>query len=379
MPCMTPQQRCLAAIENRPVDRVPTYIPAISCEVASAILGRKAYTGTGSLRYAEVLAWSYGEQAHAEFEQQMLQDIRDIYRALDIDVYRLPWRMNRKPTLRLDEYTFVFGDPEGVHSVWQYNPASADFSEIRRGGTRSAPEEAIRTEVEQAEAMREARFAGIRASVAAHRRLWEQVGQEFFVVSTAGGIGVGTDEDDLLALALEPLWMARRMKVQAEDAIEFARHLAQTPCPRVMLGGSDMAGNNGPMYSPSAFREVVLPAYRMAMEQCSTLGVHYAFRSDGNLWSVADMLFEEAGVPGYGETDRDASMTVAALRKRYPNLVIWGNFSSTFLAHRTPAEVKDEAKRIIDEAEGRGYFHACSNAIVKGTPPENVIAMFSVR
>jgi hypothetical protein len=374
---MTPQQRCLAAIENRPVDRVPAYIPAISCEVAGAILGRKAYTGTGSLRYAEVLAWSHGEQAHAEFEQQMLQDIRDIYRALEIDAYRLPWRMNRRPTLRLDDYTFVFGDPDGVHSVWQYDPASSDFSEIRRGGSRPAPEEAIKAEVEQAEGTREARAAGNRAAAGAHQRLWESIGQEFFLVSIAGGIGVGTDEDDLLAL--EPEWMARRLMLQAEDAIEFARHLAQTPCPRVMLGGSDMAGNNGPMYSPAAFREVVLPAYRHAMRRLNELGVHYAYSSDGNLWSVADMLFEEAGVPGYGETDRDASMTVAAVRQRYPKLVIWGNFSSTFLAHRTAAEVKDEAKRLVDEADGRGYFQGCSNAIMKGTPPENVLAMFLAR
>ena len=47
------------------------------------------------------------------------------------------------------------------------------------------------------------------------------------------------------------------------------------------------------------------------------MGVHYYFRSDGNLWPLMDMLFSEAACPGYGETDRDAQMTVAAVRERY--------------------------------------------------------------
>ena len=72
-------------------------------------------------------------------------------------------------------------------------------------------------------------------------------------------------------------------------------------------------------------------------------------------------------------------MTVAALRRRYPRLVIWGNFSSSFLQHTTPQQVRDEARRQIDEAQGLGYFAAPSNAIVHGTPPANVEAFYSVR
>ncbi len=42
----------------------------------------------------------------------------------------------------------------------------------------------------------------------------------------------------------------------------------------------------------------------------------------------------------------------------------------------TPAQVHDEVRRIIDESGGTGYFHGCSNAILQGTPLENVEAMF---
>jgi predicted phage tail protein len=49
------------------------------------------------------------------------------------------------------------------------------------------------------------------------------------------------------------------------------------------------------------------------------------------------------------------------------------------LAEAKPAAIKDECHRILDENGPSRYFHACSNAIVQGTPVENVLAMYAVR
>jgi hypothetical protein len=92
-----------------------------------------------------------------------------------------------------------------------------------------------------------------------------------------------------------------------------------------------------------------------------------------------DMLFMEAACPGYGETDRDATMTVAAVRARFPQLVIWGNVSSSLLARGTAAQVRTQAQAALAEAGGRGYFQGCSNALIQGTSLENVRALFNVR
>ncbi len=127
------------------------------------------------------------------------------------------------------------------------------------------------------------------------------------------------------------------------------------------------------------FRELVLPAYMKALSDLNRMGVHYCFRSDGNLWPLMDMLFNEAACPGYGETDRDATITVAAVRARFSRLVIWGNVSSSLLMHGTAGEVWEQAWATMREAGGCGYFQGCSNAIVQGTPVENVLAMFGVR
>ena len=110
---MNAHERCFAAISGKPVDRPPRYIPGIACDVASKILGRPVHTGTGSLRYAETRALMKGETAHQEFTGTLLEDLAELNRALDIDVYRIPWRQRRKPTKQIVETTFLFGNPHG--------------------------------------------------------------------------------------------------------------------------------------------------------------------------------------------------------------------------------------------------------------------------
>ena len=148
---------------------------------------------------------------------------------------------------------------------------------------------------------------------------------------------------------------------------------------KVVLGGGDMADKNGPLYSPQVFRALMLPRLRKLSAKCAELGLHYVWRSDGNLWRVSDMIFAEAGVPGYGEVDRDAAMAVGSLREDYPDLVIWANESGDLLRRGSQQAVYDSSLTILSECNGRAYFHGVSNTILPGTPPENVWAMMRAR
>jgi hypothetical protein len=370
-------QRCAATLRCDAVDRAPLYTPAISCGVASAILGRPVHTGTGSLHYAEVAAWAEGDAAHAEFEGRLVEDLVAVHRALDLDVLRMPWRMNVRPDARLDQYTFRFGPETGEHTIWQYQPATADFSPCFQSPRAEPPEVRLRQEIARLEAADPMQAA--RAEIAPVVALWWKFGGEFLVVGATAHIGVGLAPEALELMVEEPEQVRRWCLLQADFAIAVGRALVAAGCPPVIFGGGDLAGNLGPFYSPAMFRELVQPGYVKALAELNRMGVHYFFRSDGNLWSLVDMLFGEAACPGYGETDRDASMTVAAVRARFPRLVIWGNVSSSLLARGTPAQVRAQAQAALSEAGGRGYFQGCSNALIQGTPVENVRAMFSVR
>jgi hypothetical protein len=354
-------------------------MPAIACSVASEILGRPAHTGTGSLRYAEVAAWADGEAAHAEFEAQMIEDVVAIHRALDVDVLRMPWRMNERPDARIDEFTFRFGPESGEHTIWQYQHATADFSAVYESPRLLAPEVRLRQQLAKLEQVAADPLPVARTALVPAVELWRKYGHEFMVRSVGAGIGVGYDPDDLELMVTEPDLFRRKTSLQADYAIAVGRALQETGMPPVMSGGGDLAGTQGPIYSPAMFRDLVLPGYVKALDALNRMGVHYFFCSDGNLWTLMEMLFGEAGIPGYGEMDRDATMTVAAVRARFPKLVIWGNVSSSLLMHGTVAEVREQALASLTEAGGRGYFQGCSNAIVTGTPVENVRVLFEVR
>jgi len=237
----------------------------------------------------------------------------------------------------------------------------------------------LRAEIARLEARAADAAAAARAAIAEAVTLCRRYGREFMVRSVGAGIGVGYDPDDLELMVTAPELFRRKTLLQAEYAIAVGRAVLETGLPRVISGGGDLAGTQGPIYSPAMFRDVVLPAYVKALTALNAMGVHYFFCSDGNLWPLMDMLFNEAACPGYGEMDRDAGMTVAAVRARFPRLIIWGNVSSSVLMHGSAAAVREQARAALTEAGGRGYFQGCSNAIVQGTPAENVRALFAAR
>jgi uroporphyrinogen-III decarboxylase len=194
----------------------------------------------------------------------------------------------------------------------------------------------------------------------------------------AGGLSVGRDEASLMACALQPGAVADILDCQLAVAIAQVEGIAARGI-KVVLGGGDMADKNGPMYSPRMFRSLVLPRLKALAARCNELGLHYVWRTDGKIWLVSDMIFVEARVPGFGEVDHDASVHTDAIRRRYPNLVLWGTISADLLRRAAPDEVYRECRQIIADSGGKGYFHGCSNAVLPGTPPENVWTMMRAR
>ena len=374
---MNRHERCEKTIRCEATDRAPRYITGMADDVASEIVGRPIHAGTGLLHYAETLVTMQGEAAHQEFEERLLEGLAELFRTLDIDVYRIPWRQQRKPAKQIDEFTFVFGDPDGNHTVWQFSEQTGDFGAMQKVQV-TDPEDDLRRSVEAMEKKLEEGAYECPVLAPDYRKVIERWGDEFFVLCNGGGIAIGNYPEDLMMLMTQPDLVKRRLNVAAEMAIGLARVVAKSGNPRVLVAGGDFAGTNGPMYSPDQFREFMLPPLTRIMDACRELDVHYFFRSDGNLWPVADMMFQEARIPGYGEVDRDATMTVGALREKYPELVIWNNLSCDKVQTRDAAWVREDARRCIEESKGVGYFQGTSNAIMPGTPVENVVAMFDV-
>lgn len=87
-------------------DYIPSWGPAVACDVASKLLGRKVNAGTTTLHYAESLTWSKGDEFHQEFEEKLYYDLVELNKVLKWDFIRMPWRLTEKPIKQIDKFTF---------------------------------------------------------------------------------------------------------------------------------------------------------------------------------------------------------------------------------------------------------------------------------
>jgi len=140
-------------------------------------------------------------------------------------------------------------------------------------------------------------------------------------------------------------------------------------------GGGDIASNYGPIYSPETFKKIMVKPLKKIADACNEYGIKYCYRTDGNIWGIFDYMFYLTGVHAFGEVDRQAGMTVGKIREKLPRLIILGNSSSNVLNSGTEEQVREETRAGLIESGGRNFLPGPSNAVLHGTPLQNIFAM----
>lgn len=372
---MTHRERIQAAFAAQPADRVPIFDQTVFSNVASAALGRNLDVGGGELKFREVCSWLAGEQAHAAFVDKVLQDVAWLYRQVGYDMVRMPWRETRRPSARIDEHTFLFGDRQDRWAVCRYSPDAANWHEIdnylHQDGTDRLLAE-IRAQVESYEGPE----TPPESAFAEWDRLRNLAGADVAMACGAGGLGFTMYEPAWLeALYLEADLLAEWHNQHADRQIAWMEGYHRRGAD-VCLAGGDFCYNAGPAYSPALFRRVVLPGLRRIVQACERLGMRYIFRTDGNIWPAGEILFEEAGCHGYGEIDYSAGMRLKDLRRAYPKVCLFGNVDCAgVLVKGGPDDVRGAVSENLAETGGIGHVLGSSNSVIFETPPDNYLAM----
>jgi hypothetical protein len=119
----------------------------------------------------------------------------------------------------------------------------------------------------------------------------------------------------------------------------------------------DMAFNQAPMFSPEQFERVFLPGYRRMIGAYRAAGARHVFlHSDGNIMPILDMLVD-AGIDGLNPLERRAGMDPAAIRARFPRLVLIGGMDNTdTLVHGPASRIEAEARDLIDMGRDGGLI-----------------------
>jgi len=370
------RERIRAAFEFTRPDRIPVFDQSISSEVASKVMGREMLVGGPSLRFKEVEARFAGEQAAREFEEKMLEDVAIFYRQMGYDMARMPWRDMRKAARKIDSYTYLFGDPEreGPWEVYQFSPESQDWHPVDgwlAGGNVDVLLFHLEKEIRlwQGPDLDPARMDVL-------RKFKSMVGEDLALAVTVAMLMIPMWEPAwLMALEIAPGLVAGELDRQVEQGLADLDLAAEIGADVIHSGG-DFCLNSGPVYSPQTFDRLILPRLKKLVARCNELGLKYVFRTDGLTWPVADSLFGESGVHGYGEIDYSAGMRLNELRERFTKLTLFGNLDcGGALIFGTEQEVRAAVRENIEETGGIGHILGSSNCIMPETPVENYLAM----
>ncbi len=189
--------------------------------------------------------------------------------------------------------------------------------------------------------------------------------------------------DFMCDLAVNPELVTTLMEALAETHMRtFERYIEHVgPYLDVVCVSDDLGMQDGPLISPDTWRKLVKPSakklYTFMKERMSAkLFLH----SCGSVYDfIPDLI--EMGVDILNPVQVSArNMDSKKLKAEFGNdIVFWGGGCDVqrVLPMGTPAEVRDEVKRRIDDfAPGGGFVFAGIHNIQPDVPPENIVAFY---
>ncbi len=193
---------------------------------------------------------------------------------------------------------------------------------------------------------------------------------------------------------LEPLWegmglgllmklilknkqkLKKYIDLRAKIGVQFAKLFAETDLDIFFLC-DDTALKNTTMISPQIHRELIVPAYKAAVQVLRKAGKYVFFHSDGFTEPYFNGLIE-AGFHGVESLEPFAGMNLKHLKETYGDkLCLIGNIDvSSLLPFGTMDQVVEAVRNCIKDAgEGGGYILSPCTDITNACKVENVLTM----
>lgn len=143
--------------------------------------------------------------------------------------------------------------------------------------------------------------------------------------------------------------------------------------------GDDIAGQRGPLISHSFWEKLIKPHHMRLNKLIHEFGVRVIYHSDGAVTEFVPGLID-MGIDVLESLQFDADgMDPEALKAQYGTRLCFAGGLS--VQHTLPFgsvhDVREEARNLIRVlGKDGGYLFGPSHAIQAGTPPENIVAMF---
>jgi uroporphyrinogen decarboxylase len=352
-----PKDRVIAALHHEEPDRVPTGENAVDYELVDQILGHPTLYNA---RWRELLALWDGRRAEIVTDYGLAHV--ELVRALEWDYVRVPAvpadREYHRPVMT-GPYSWLDVDGHEIH----YHPDSGNIA-LRVDAAQMTVDDLPDPD---------APFTVDPSELEAVRYVVRQLGDTHFIVGRPPVDGtfpfqrtVGMEEL-LVRMVTEPDFVRRAGNAYVNRSIAYIEAMLDAGCDAIMTT-DDYSDNRGPVMGPTRFREFILPGLIRQSQAVHARGGYFIKHTDGNVWSILDMLVE-AGIDGWHGIQPSIGMDLRLLKERYGDkLCFFGGVNCETLVAGTPAQAREEVRYAIQHAApGGGLVITTGNVLQPGT------------
>jgi len=377
---MNSRERVLLALNHQEPDRVPIDLGTSDTTMAAEV----------AVGVAQLLGLDAPQAMAAAHPAAYVTPDACILVALGADVRLVPVSAKQQPSLApaVREVQLADGGMEWVHpdgTVFRRPAATWDVQLLTpaiRGELSAAEIDRIFPAGASTEEWADAE--GARAAVHEWQAQGLAVQCNCIIMPVTGTSGGPLSlEQWMLEFASQPDQLCRLMDRYLEQAFAWAEsfYTAVGPVMDMVYGlGDDVASQLALWMSPNDYRRYIKPRHaeiiRFIKARTDAKIIHHCCGACREI--IPDLI--EVGVEVLNPTQTSAAgMEPFALKRDFGNdIVFWGGIDVIeLLPFGTVTEVEDAVKTHIDAlAPGGGYIFAPSHMIPRGTPPQNVLAMY---
>ena len=368
---MNGKERVIAAIERKPVDRVPLGFYAVDYDTVEKVLGRKTYVRNKI--EIQIALWAGRRDEVAE---SLKKDTVDFYNKIDLADLLLPKEAqllppkdyDPKPPKKIEEDKWEDSEGRIFQAVRHANEIGCIYDPM------IGKKEYSEKDFEEPPKL----MPPDESVFEVFDYVNEKLGNERYVAGwthiTALTLMENT-ETGLIMHALQPevIHAANKKSVLEQNYLD--QYYIRKGVPGVLIE-QDMAGTNGPMISPSMFREMCYPYLKQRMQSAKKYTNHIIFHSCGNNLPLMEMYID-CGVDCYQSLQTNAGMEIGYLKENYGyKLTFWGGIPVEILIAGSPDDVRKTVRTAIEKgAKGSGFILGPSHSIAKNTKYENFMAL----
>jgi len=331
---LTSLERVFKTLNLQEPDVVPTCELIVDPKVQNVILPGASYEDFVEfmdLDAAVYYEWAYDRYETVDEAKGIIRDKFGVIKRLTTEVDAIPIEAPIKSEKDLDNYT-----PPDPDVPWKY--------------------EALEAAVK--------RFKGQRSVIATAMDVFYQVNE------------IRGMYDHFMDVVRNPDLIERLTEIALDYNLRYIRNCIKVGADIIWVSG-DIATTIGPMVSPKHIERFAIRPLKATVDECKSHGVPCLKHTDGNIWSIFDMLVG-TGIAGIHPIDPESGMDIGEAKTKYGNRVcLIGNIDcGATLCWGTEEEVRQEVKECIRKAgAGGGLICASSNSIHSGVKPENYVTM----